>query len=137
MNRQRMRSTARKSISSPKHAIRGLNACARRRRHLILALAILSAWPALSHAANYLSDIRPATNGWMRVAGHMATNQAVQLESSPDLKSWEGLALLDFRQPKPDAYNEWWATNDTFAFLDLAAPTQQRRFYRFCTAPFQ
>ncbi|HOF49090.1 MAG: hypothetical protein KA191_10325 [Verrucomicrobia bacterium] len=104
---------------------------------MILALAILSAWPALSHAANYLSDIRPATNGWMRVAGHMATNQAVQLESSPDLKSWEGLALLDFRQPKPDAYNEWWATNDTFAFLDLAAPTQQRRFYRFCTAPFQ
>ncbi|HRZ37586.1 MAG TPA: PEP/pyruvate-binding domain-containing protein, partial [Candidatus Paceibacterota bacterium] len=101
-----------------------------------LALAILSAWPA-SHAANLLSEIRPETNGWVRVAGHMATNQTVQLEWSPDLRRWEDLALLDFRQPKPDAYNEWWATNDTFAFLDLAAPTQPRRFYRFHTAPFE
>lgn len=82
--------------------------------------------PAASPAGNELLSLAPATNGWMRVTGRMLTNQAVTLQTPSDLRSWAPLALLDFRQPKPDTYNEWWATNETFGYWDAAAPGQPR-----------
>ena len=110
---------------------------ARRRWVVSLALLVFAAFPADNLAANRLFEVFPATNGWMRVAGTMVTNQVVMLQSSPDLRQWESLALLDFRQPKPGTYGEWWSTNETFSFWDLAAPRESRRFYRFNTAPFR
>lgn len=104
---------------------------------LRIAVLIVSLLPGLGHAANDLVGISQATNGWVGVAGRMVTNQSVTIEASSDLDRWEGLALLDFRQPKPDSYQEWWATNASFLFWDLAAPGLPRRFYRFHSAPFQ
>jgi hypothetical protein len=104
---------------------------------LVLAALLLALLPVVSRAATQFDPATPGTNGWMRVAGRMATNQLVMLQASPDLQRWDGLAVLDFRQPKPGAWNEWWATNDTFAFWDLAAPSWPCRFYRLNTAPFQ
>jgi hypothetical protein len=66
----------------------------------------------------------------------MVTNELVTLQISSDLSRWRDLALLDFRQPKPDSYDEWWATNSTFAYDDLEAPSQFLGFYRFHTTPF-
>lgn len=104
---------------------------------LSFAVLCFATFRVSGQSVNQLLPVAAGTNGWMQIAGRMATNQRVTLEASADLRGWEGLARLDFRQPKPDAYNEWWATNDTFAFWDLAASTQPRRFYRFHTAPFQ
>jgi len=109
---------------------------ARRTCTLLLAALLLALLPAVSGATNRLDPLTSDTNGWVRVAGCMVTNQQLTLEASPDLHRWAPVAVLDFRQPKPDAWNEWWATNDTFAFWDLTAPTWPSRFYRFRTAPF-
>lgn len=102
-----------------------------------MAIVLVAAHPVFSQAANSLDGVAPGTNGWMRVSGCILTNQMVTLQTSSDLRQWADWALLDFRRPKPDTYNEWWSTNDAFAYWDLAAPEQPRRYYRFHTAPFQ
>ncbi len=98
---------------------------------------MLALIPTFGRAANLLDGVARGADGWVRVSGRMVTNQAVTLQTSPDLHSWSDWALLDFRQPKPDSYSEWWSTNDTFAYWDLGAVEQPRRYYRFHTAPFQ
>lgn len=99
---------------------------------LAAAVFLTRTWqPAWAQPA--LTALLPQTNGWMQVQGGAATNRVFVLETSTNLAHWSTLALLDPRLRNPKT-GELVATNQSFAFMDTAAPELTARFYRFYTS---
>src|SRR5688572_24575399 len=68
-----------------------------------------------------LSILPPDLRGWVPLSGNASeTNQVITVMASSNLVNWQAIAVLH---------------DDSFGFLDSAAPQVSQRFYRFASTP--